>query len=336
MGGAEPAFEPAPLPPFSGGGPGGAGGAGQGPYGPGGGPNFRGETPAQRAARLRRLRRLIIAAAGGAAVASIVYFFKQARSVVDASVQNALAWEKPPAASLCAAHAPVTEPTEANDFTRTFALSYEGKIINVCIMGDDRASRSKGPAVLINASSIAAARPLGVELRRSIGCTVIMFTHAGLVCTYDDGQAAVGMVQLVPSPNDVPLTSDVSGWQSSESQNEIQAALQQRREGRMPVVMAPGPVFDEAKTYTSAMQLLDDMMLEEHRQILTAASIANDASPLRESFKLPPPPIGVSPTSEWESRELVAVLAAAAVDSAVLVSTYYNWLATLKVALRNA
>jgi hypothetical protein len=165
-----------------------------------------------------------------------------------------------------------------------------GQAVDVCTFRRADLPATGGVAdervIVLNAGSIAAARPLALELARQADCSVVAYTHAGLrkAPTVTEGP---------------PFTHSASG------------------SSRPPFI--------------SAMFAMQNLLVYP----LAAFSLTRDDAPLFSDRALPPVPLSADPTSDAESDELVSVLRHVGAERAVLVSSGFNWMATMKAALRN-
>jgi pimeloyl-ACP methyl ester carboxylesterase len=164
-----------------------------------------------------------------------------------------------------------------------------GQIVEVCTFRradlPSNANGSEDLVIVINAGSIAAARPLALELARQADCSIVAYSHAGLHVPHG-----------VRRP---PPTHDSSGSNRSLLFTAMHAFKN--------LLLLPGLAY----------------------------SVTGDEAPLFSDRALPPIPLRSDPTSDNESSELVSVLKHIGAEKAFLVGTGFNWMATMKAALRN-
>ena len=178
---------------------------------------------------------------------------------------------------------------------RTQRLRRGAVDVDIAIFSPPRGVPRCAP-VAINAGSIAAARPLALELARG-GATVVAYTHGGLSAAPRAG---------APPPHH-SAAGDALG--------------------------TVGEIVRCARTVAASLAAIargGPGLSEDGPGSTSAASAA---------LQLPPVPLlaGATPDSDGESAEFVSVLRAAGIDEpTVFVSMGYNWLATLKTAVRNS
>jgi hypothetical protein len=126
--------------------------------------------------------------------------------------------------------------------------------------------------IVINAGTIAAARPLALELARQADCSVVAYTHAGLCTLPSEVQAR--------SP---PLTHSASG------SKDIDFA---------PLLLSV-PLGFAFIGVVEFLGLAPETVAEATRA---------DSETTFSAWAYPPLPLKASPTSDAESQELVAVL----------------------------
>jgi hypothetical protein len=192
------------------------------------------------------------------------------------------------------------------------SFTYGGRKVDVCVMkSDDTASIDK-PVVVINAGSIAAARPYLIAFSRA-GLTAAAYTHGGLYLP-PDSESLKGLKK--PSLDQFgtsfgPFNGIGGGFFVRVANALIQGAQS---------TGDPLPMHSEA------------LMPLGYPARLTSRGVENSADNFKEGEGEDAPS---APTSESQSAELSAVLSHLRVNRAILVSSSFHWLSTIKTALRN-
>lgn len=178
---------------------------------------------------------------------------------------------------------------------------HAGRRVDVCVLKSEDTTAREKPVVVINAGSIAAARPLLIAFSRA-GLTAAAYTHGGLYLHPTNNADGLKKPSLDQFGTSFGIFNGVGGGFFVRVANSLLHGVQSCGD--------PLPLHSEA------------MMPSGYPALLSKNPDEDEDAP-------------TAPTSESQSAELSAVLSHLRVNRVILLCTSFHWLSTIKTALRN-